>query len=119
LQAYDWRMLEHRAGYYRVECQLPSHVRNPRGQLFGGFAPTYVDLIAIRAAHSTLPEGPRGMATVNMRVDYFDPVVEDRFVLEGRVVHNRGRTYLCEVTFKDLAGKLLIFSIVTLRQRSS
>jgi acyl-coenzyme A thioesterase PaaI-like protein len=65
-----------------------------------------------------MPEGFRGMATVNMRVDYFEPVAESRFILESRVINSRGRTHLVEVLFKDLTGKLLVFSITTLRQRA-
>jgi acyl-coenzyme A thioesterase PaaI-like protein len=92
-------------------------VKNPRGQMFGGFAPTYIDLVAVRTAHSVLGDGPRGMATVNMRVDYFEPVADARFRLKSRVVNTRGKTHLVEVLLEDLAGKLLVFSIVTLRQR--
>lgn len=117
LQAYDWRVLEHGAGHYRIEAHLPPHVKNPRGHLFGGFTPTYVDLLAIRTAHSILTPPLRGVATVNMRVDYFDPVLDERFLLESRVVHSRGRVHLVEVLFRALDDKLLVHSLTTLRQR--
>jgi acyl-coenzyme A thioesterase PaaI-like protein len=117
LEAHQWTVLSQAPGRYSIEAHLPSHVKNPRGGMFGGFAPTYIDLVAIRTAHSALPDGYRGMATVNMRVDYFEPVTEPRFRIESRVVNSRGRTYLIEVLLQDLAGKLLVFSIVTLRQR--
>lgn len=115
LQAYDWHVLEHAPGRYRIEAHLPAHVKNPRGTLFGGFTPTYIDLLALRTAHSILPPG--GLTTVNMRVDYFDPVADDRFLLESKVVHTRGRIHLVEVVFRSLEGKLLVFSHTTLRQR--
>jgi acyl-coenzyme A thioesterase PaaI-like protein len=116
LEAYDWRVLEHTPGFYRIEAHLPEHVKNVRKHLYGGFTPAYIDLVAARTAHSVLDRVARGMMTVNMRVDYFDPVAERRFILEGRVVHTRGRVHLVEVLFKDLQGKLLVFSVVTLRQ---
>ena len=119
LEAHEWLLLEQQPGRIRLQAHLPQHVRNPRGHLFGGFTPTYVDLLALRTAHSLLPPGtPRGMTTVNMRVDYFEPVVEERFILEGRVVNSRGKIHLVEVLFKDLHGKLLVFSITTLRRRN-
>ncbi len=117
LEAHDWRVLEHEPGRFRLQAHLLARVRNPRGHLFGGFTPTYIDLVAIRTVHTMLPGEYRGTSTVNMRVDYFEPVVDDRFILESRVIHSRGRNHLVEVVFKDLPGKLLVYSITTLRQR--
>jgi len=118
LEAYDWRVLDHAPGRYRIEAHLPKHVLNPRGHLFGGFAPTYIDLLAIYTGRSDMQVPFRGFATVNMRVDYFEPVLGERFILESRIVHTRDRTFLVEVLFKDLEDNLLIFSIVTLRRRT-
>lgn len=47
LEAWDWNVHEETAGYLLIDAHLPAHVRNPRGQLFGGFTPTYVDLVAL------------------------------------------------------------------------
>ena len=52
-----------------------------------------------------------------MHVDYFDPVTDDRFLLESRVVHTRGRILLVEVAFRALDERLLVFSNTTLRLR--
>jgi acyl-coenzyme A thioesterase PaaI-like protein len=117
LQAHEWRVLEHSSGRYRIEAHLPEHVKNPSGQLFGGFTPTYVDLLALRTAHSVLAPGTRGLSTVNLHVDYFDPVLDARFLLDSRVVHSRGRIHLVEVLFRTLEEKLLVHSLTTLRQR--
>src|SRR3954447_22325669 len=79
LEAYNWELLEERPGYLRIEAGLPDQVKNPRGQLFGGFAPTYVDLVALFTVRSgpdraTAATGPRRwLATTNMRIDYFEP----------------------------------------------
>ena len=106
----------HPAGDY-LEAHLLDRVKNPRGHLYGGFTPTYVDLVAVRTAQTLFAGTTRGMATVNMRVDYFEPVTHARFAIESRVVNSRGRTHLIEVLFKDLAGTVLVFSVATLRQR--
>lgn len=117
LEAYDWRVLEHEPGRYLIEAHLPKQAKNPRGTLFGGFTGTYIDLVALRTTHSLLEQPSRGLATVNMRIDYFDPVADERFLLDSKVVHTRGRIHLVEVLFRTLSGQLLVFSHTTLRQR--
>ena len=117
LEAHDWRVLSQEPGRFRLEAELPPQVRNPRGILFGGFTAAYIDLVAIHTARTVLAHVPRGFATVNMRIDYFEPVEDKRFILESRVIHVRGRTLLVEVMFKGTDDKLLVFSLVTLRQR--
>src|ERR671937_703435 len=47
LEAWAWEVLDEAPGYLRLEATLPDHVKNPRGQLFGGFTPTYVDMVAL------------------------------------------------------------------------
>lgn len=118
LRAYDWELLERGDGLLRVRAQVPDHARNPVGQLFGGFTPTYVDLMAILTYRFGLPqEEQRGhwLATQNLRVDYLDPIVGD-FELEGRFVRRRGATAWIEVRFLDPDGTVLAFALVTLRE---
>jgi acyl-coenzyme A thioesterase PaaI-like protein len=57
------------------------------------------------------------MLTANLRVDYLEPVADERFRIESRVVHSRGRTHLVEVAMKSLDDRLLTLSLVTLRER--
>ena len=120
LEAYLWRVVERGPGWLKVDAHLPDHARNPRGQLFGGFTPTYVDLISLFAARtggSESDSAPQWLATTNMRVDYFDPVTGPRFFLESRIVRERGRTVMIETRFVDPAdGKLLVFALTTLRR---
>src|SRR5207247_5898367 len=71
LQAHEWKVLEERQGFLKIRAHLPHHVRNPRGQLFGVFTPTYVDLLAlftVRAGEPRMEERFRTwLATTNMR----------------------------------------------------
>jgi len=117
LQAYDWQVLERRPGYLKLDAHLPEHLKNPRGQLFGGYTPTYVDLVALRTAASAREPGePRGwFSTLSMRVDYLEPVVDPRFLLEGEVIHRRRGTHLVEVRFRNHAGAMLAFAVVMLK----
>ena len=118
LEAWKWDVLEESAGFLRISAHVPEQVRNPRGQVFGGFTPTYVDLVAlftVRAGrrHET---GPAWLATTNMRIDYFEPIVGPRFVIESRLVKKRGRTNFVETRFLDPAGELAVFAVTTMRE---
>lgn len=120
LEAYDWTVLEESKGFLRVEAHLPDHARNPRGQLFGGFTPTYVDMVAlftVRAGPGRLdPEVPRGwLATTNMRIDYFEPILGPTFVIESAVEKHRGRTvFVATRFFQD--GELAVHALTTMRE---
>lgn len=118
LEAYDWELVEHGDGLLRVRAQVPEHAKNPVGQLFGGFTPTYADLMAIltyRFGLSTDEQSGSWLATLNLRVDYLDPIL-GRFEMEGRFVRRRGATAWIEVRFLDPDETVLAFALVTLRE---
>lgn len=117
LEAWDWRVLEERPGFLRLAVHLPPQVRNPRGLLFGGFTPTYVDLVAVYTYRAGAPRTTprRWLATLNMRVDYLEPVVSD-FEIESEVVSRRGRTGLIQTRFRAPDGRLLVFALTTARE---
>jgi acyl-coenzyme A thioesterase PaaI-like protein len=99
LRAPEWEVLEEGPGYLRLDVHLPDHVRNPRGQLFGGFTGTYVDLVALTTVYAG-GIGPRvWMATTNMRIDYLAPVEGPRFLIESRLTASRGRNRFVDVRF--------------------
>lgn len=118
LEAYEWDVLEQSEGLLRVRAHLPAQVRNARGQLFGGFTPTYVDFVAIHTYWAGRPKRPGHpwLATLNMRVDYFAPIVADRFEIEGRIVHRSGATLWVETRFRDPLGAMLAFAYTTLKE---
>ena len=120
LEAYDWRVLEESPGVLRIRAHLPAHVRNPRGQLFGGFTPTYVDLVAlftVRAGEQWIEARLRTwLATTNLRVDYFEPIVGPHFWIDSRLVKRRGRTNFVETRFFDPQDTLAAFALTTMRE---
>jgi acyl-coenzyme A thioesterase PaaI-like protein len=122
LEAWDWRVVEEDPGRLVLDVHLPDHVRNPRGQLFGGFTPTYVDLVALFTVRAgpgrTDPATPRGwLATTTLRVDYFEPIVGPRFTIDSTLDKRRGRT--CFVTTRFLQdGELVAHAVTTLREVS-
>ena len=118
LEAYDWKLLETRTGYLRIEAGLPAHVRNPRGQLFGGFTPTYVDMVALMtvnagAQRDGMPR--RWLATTNLRVDYFEPIVGPLFVIESQLEKRRGRTCFVLTRFYQ-DDELAAHAVTTMRE---
>jgi acyl-coenzyme A thioesterase PaaI-like protein len=118
LDAPRWRILEEAPGFLRLECPMPDRVRNPRGQLFGGFAPTYVDLIALFTwGAGRRRERSRGwLATVSMRLDYYEPVLGACFQVESRVQHRRGRNCWVATRFLDAADTPLLDAHTVLRE---
>jgi acyl-coenzyme A thioesterase PaaI-like protein len=118
LEGPDWRVLEESEGRVVVDVPLVSSLKNFRGQLFGGFAPAYIDLVALRTVSAGARQRPHGwLLTLNMRVEYLEPVEGPRFVIESRIVNRRGRSFLMEVVFRDQAGKMLLFSTLTLLEQ--
>lgn len=103
LEAHRWTVLEEAPGLLVVCAHLPDGLKNPQGQLFGGFTPTYVDLVSlytVRAGSQNAPGSPKSwMATVNMRCDYFEPIVDAQFTIRGEIVNRRGRTLLVATSF--------------------
>jgi acyl-coenzyme A thioesterase PaaI-like protein len=118
LNAPDWHVLEESDGKLVVDVPLVDAAKNFRGHLFGGFAPTYIDLIALRTVSAGARERAHGwLLTLNMRVEYFEPVEGPRFIIESRVVNRRGRTILVETHFRDKAGKMLLFATLMLMEQ--
>jgi acyl-coenzyme A thioesterase PaaI-like protein len=124
LDAFDWEILDERLGYLKLRARLPDRVKNPRGQLFGGFTPTYVDLVALftvgagpERSHRGRASGrsPGWLATTNMRVDYFEPIVGPAFVIESTQEHQRGRTHFVATRFFQ-DGELAVFALTTMRE---
>jgi acyl-coenzyme A thioesterase PaaI-like protein len=111
-------VLAEEEGYVRVSAHLPVQVRNPRGQLFGGFTPTYVDLIAlftVRAGRRDEPVVRQWLATTSMRVEYFEPIVGPTFVLDSRREKQRGRTHFVITRFLQ-DGELAVLATTTMRE---
>ena len=119
LEAYEWEVLDRKDGYVHVDAHLPQHVLNPRGQLFGGFTPTYVDFVALFTVHGgSIRKGnwDYWLATTNMRIDYFEPVLGPRFEIKSTLMNERSRTCFVETRFLDADGTLLVFALTTLRK---
>lgn len=118
LEAYLWEVIEESPGRLRVRAHLPEHTKNPRGQLFGGFTPTFVDLVALFTVRAGVERSSMRswLATTNMRVDYFEPILGPMFVIDSTLVKSRGRTHFVETRFLEADELLAVFSVTTMRE---
>lgn len=118
LEAYLWQLLDERPGFLRIRAHLPDHVKNPRGQLFGGFTPTYVDLVALLTVRAGQPRDgwKTWLATTSMRLDYFEPIVGPTFWIESTLVKARGRTRAVDTRFYDPEDTLAVFALTLIRE---
>jgi acyl-coenzyme A thioesterase PaaI-like protein len=109
---------EERPGFLRLAVHVPDHVRNPRGQLFGGFTPTYVDLVALftfRAGQRSEATRPGWLTTISMQVEYLAPVTDADLVIESEVTARRGRMAWVSTRFLGADGEPLVLARTVLR----
>ena len=118
VESTQWKILREDRGKVEVEAHLPSHLLNPRGQLFGGFTGTYVDMISIYTMRTLYSQEDRfkWSATVNMRIDYFAPVLGPSFRLMGELIKEGRSTCLISTLFCDSGGNKLVYGLTTLRK---
>ncbi len=116
LEAERWTLVEVRAGHVAVDCPLPSSVLNLGGSLFGGFTPTYVDYLAIWTCMTAMEGRWEWLATVNMRIDYLEPIFPPGFRATSTLRNVRRRDYLVETRLEGSDGRLLVFAMTNLRR---
>ncbi|MGH9304732.1 MAG: hypothetical protein ACRDZ5_10020 [Acidimicrobiales bacterium] len=119
LEAYDWDLLDEKAGYLRLEACLPAQLCNSKGQLFGGFTPTYVDFVAVHTpragADRSLPWAIAWLATTSMHVDYFEPVVGPRFLIDSTEERRQGRAHFVTTRFFQ-QDRLAVLALTAMKE---
>lgn len=121
VESHKWKVIKEERGLVEVDVHLPKHLLNPRNQLFGGFTGTYVDMIAIYTTRSLFDKKSEfaWSTTVNMRIDYFAPVLGPRFLLKGELINDGRSTCMVATTFTDYEGNKLVYAITTCRKVKS
>lgn len=120
LEADRWVILEESPGLLVVKAHLPEPLKNPQGQLFGGFTPTFVDMVSLYTVHTGDPDrdptSPRSwLTTINMRCDYFEPIINEHFIIRGELLNQRGLTSLVSTKFFQ-DEVMAAHAITTIRQ---
>jgi acyl-coenzyme A thioesterase PaaI-like protein len=122
LNGPDWRIVAEEEGRLVVDVPLVPAAQNFRGQLFGGFAPAYIDLIALRTVSAGFKAGRAHgwLVTLNLHVEYFEPVMGPRFAIETQIVNRRARTIFVDVRFRESPepdAKVLLFATTMLLEQ--
>jgi acyl-coenzyme A thioesterase PaaI-like protein len=115
VDAWQWTLLERTSQRLRVRAVLPERMRNPRGDLFGGFAPAYLDFLAILLFQGArAPHEPTGrLVTARLSTDFFEPLRESHFEIAAELLHRTGRRGHVEARFLDASGRLCILGHAT------
>ncbi|MFK7865054.1 MAG: PaaI family thioesterase [Pseudohongiellaceae bacterium] len=118
VESSKWKILREEPGLVELDVHLPNHLLNPRDQLFGGFTGTYVDMVSIYTVRTLFTESTefKWSSTVNMRIDYFAPVLGPRFLLKGELLKDGRSTCLVATHFSDMEGNKLVYAITTLKK---
>ncbi len=116
VEASKWNIVREERGLVEVDVHIPTHMLNPRKQLFGGFTGTYVDMISIYTARTLYDnQADFWASTINMRIDYLEPVFGPRVLLRGELIKQGKSTSLVATHFIDEQGNKLVYAITTLR----
>lgn len=117
LEAPAWTVVKETTGLVVIDAHIPDQVLNPRQQLFGGFTGTYVDMMAIYTLRTLYPSREDfWITTINMRIDYLEPVMGPRMSMRGELINQGRSTSLISVTFLDEQGVKLVYALVTLKR---
>jgi acyl-coenzyme A thioesterase PaaI-like protein len=114
LEIERWNILRDEEGELDVECYLPPSALNPLGQLFGGFTAAYVDIISLYTAKRDCGDRLGFQSTINMRIDYFEPILNKTFTAQGRIVNRRGDNRLISTRLLQ-DGNSCVFALTTMR----
>jgi acyl-coenzyme A thioesterase PaaI-like protein len=118
LGAPEWEVLARGDRSLRLRAGLPERVKNPRGELFGGFTPTYVDFVSLHLFHLDRPadEPRRWLSTASLHVEYFAPIRGPEIEIAGELLQRRGRTGCAQTRFFSADGELCAVGQATLIQ---
>lgn len=100
-------------GRSHLEVDIQEKHLQPYGIVHGGVYASLVDAAGFWAAY-TQREGPEGLTTVEMKLNYLAPAVSGHFSATGRGIKIGNRICLSEATVADGQGKLLAHGTVTL-----
>jgi len=96
---------EVRTDYARMRLPFRPELNQPAGVVHGGAIATLIDTVVVPAIGSAYEE-PRALFTIQMQVEYLDPIVEADAIAEAWI-EKRGRsTVFCRVEVYTPAGTL-------------
>ncbi|MDO8531739.1 MAG: PaaI family thioesterase [Dehalococcoidia bacterium] len=108
-----FQLLDAQRGRARIRLHVDTRHQQGGGIVQGGIIATLVDsTMAFAVMSLTTDDHP--FVTIEMKVNFMAPVSEDDLVAEGWVIHEGGRTLVCECEVRDGRGKLIAKALSTL-----
>jgi uncharacterized protein (TIGR00369 family) len=96
---------EVRTDYARMRLPFRPELNQPAGVVHGGAIATLIDTAVVPAIGSAYDE-PRALFTIQMQIEYLEPLVETDMVAEAWI-EKRGRsTVFCRVEVRAATGTL-------------
>ncbi len=107
-----FHLLDVQRGRARVGFHADSRHQQGGGVVQGGIIATLADCSMAFAVMSLTPEEHHAL-TIEMKVNYLAPVREEELTAEGSVIHEGGRTLVCECEVRNAQGKLVAKALST------
>jgi uncharacterized protein (TIGR00369 family) len=96
---------EVRTDYARMRLPFRPELNQPAGVMHGGSIATLIDTVVVPAIGSAYEER-RGLFTIQMQVEYLEPIVGEDAIAEGWI-EKRGRSMVfCRVEVRSASGTL-------------
>lgn len=93
-------------GYCRIRFPMREEYKQAGGIAQGGFLAAMLDDCLGPAIHTVLALG-QSHATIELKVNYFQPVSQGWLIGEGRVLRKGGQTVYAEATLSTEGGQLV------------
>ena len=91
-----YRLVEVRRGWARLEVESTTQLMNPSGVMHGGASFGLADS-AVAAALMTIYGPGNALLTIEMKINYLEPIVEGTVVAEAAVLRSSRRSAYAEV----------------------
>jgi uncharacterized protein (TIGR00369 family) len=109
---FGFELIAAAPGRARMQFQVGARHRQMHGVVHGGILGSLADTAAALSCYLALPRGTR-LATVEMKINYLEPVAGGRVLAEGRMLRLGKYLAVAECEIHDAAGRLAAKALLT------
>jgi acyl-CoA thioesterase len=99
-------------GFAKLRLDFKDHLTHPFGYFHGGAIASLADSAGINAVLTTLSDEEKAL-TLEMKINYLQPVKDAVVFAEGKVIHKGKKFAVADVDVKSDDGQLVAKAIVT------
>ncbi|MFN8544091.1 MAG: PaaI family thioesterase [Candidatus Binatia bacterium] len=96
---------EVRTDYARMRLRFRPELNQPAGVMHGGAIATLIDTVVVPAIGQAYAE-PRRFVTIDMQVQYLEPIVGEDLIAEGWITKRGRSTVFCRAEVFTASGAL-------------